>query len=136
MTRFFIRIAALLVLATPVYANIISAENAAQEAQAGTLTLIDIRTPAEWAATGVPANALTMDAYSRDFGPKLIAQLGSPPGKKVALICAVGGRSGHIIRALKAMGYQQVLDVSEGMMGSAQGSGWLAKALPVVTYQQ
>ena len=52
--------------------------------------------------------------------------------KPIALICATGGRSGQLLRALKRAGYTGYIDVSEGMLGSPLGAGWIARGLAVV----
>ncbi len=49
------------------------------------------------------------------------------------LICATGGRSGRVMRSLRQAGYSGFLDVSEGMLGSAAGPGWIAGGYPVVS---
>ena len=38
-------------------------------------------------------------------------------------------------RRLSEAGFTQIIDVPEGMLGSAAGPGWLALDLPVRTYE-
>jgi len=49
----------------------------------------------------------------------------------VALICAAGVRSSVARVLLEAEGFEHVLDIGEGMLGSGNGPGWLARGLPV-----
>jgi len=70
------------------------------------LILLDIRTP-----------QAILDAY---------------PPERIAMICAVGGRTGHVTGVLEKNGIS-VLDLSEGMMGNDRGPGWIARGLPIVT---
>jgi rhodanese-related sulfurtransferase len=51
------------------------------------------------------------------------------------LICATGGRSGSVMRRLRQSGYDGFIDVSEGMLGSRRGPGWINSGLPVVSME-
>lgn len=111
----------------------LDAETAFQRATAGELLLIDIRQPDEWAETGSPRGAQRLDLRSPDFIDQLTALANGDTSRPIALICARGGRSARTAKALTDAGFTDVLDVSEGMLGSAAGPGWLARGLPVVT---
>ncbi|WP_240790357.1 rhodanese-like domain-containing protein [Rhodobacter sp. SY28-1] len=111
----------------------LDAETAFQRAQAGNLLLIDIRQPDEWADTGSPEGAQRLDLRSPDFLDRLSELAEGDTDRPIALICATGGRSARTARALTAAGFTNVLDVSEGMLGSSAGPGWLARGLPTVT---
>ena len=39
------------------------------------------------------------------------------------------------MRSLRQAGYSGFIDVSEGMLGSARGPGWVATGLPVVNIE-
>jgi rhodanese-related sulfurtransferase len=106
----------------------ISADEAHDLARAGRIVLIDIRRPDEWARTGVPDHGVPIDMRRTDFMQAVQAAAG---GKPVALICARGVRSRKLARQFEDAGITSVIDVSEGMLGSAAGPGWLAKSLPV-----
>lgn len=95
------------------------------------LTLIDIRRPDEWAMTGIGEGAHPIDMRRRDFIEALSATVGGDRGAPIALICARGVRSARLARRLAEAGFTQVIDVPEGMLGSASGPGWLARDLPV-----
>ncbi len=95
------------------------------------LILIDIRRPDEWALTGVAAGAATLDMRDTDFVKSLDRLTAGNRAAPVALICARGVRSRRLAAKLTAAGFTSVLDVSEGMLGSAAGPGWIARGLPV-----
>ena len=62
--------------------------------------VLDVRTPAEWSATGVIPGATLIDFKSPDFAHK-IAQL--DPAKTYLVYCRTGNRSGQACQQLKAM---------------------------------
>jgi rhodanese-related sulfurtransferase len=101
------------------------------EAAAGDLLLVDIRRPDEWAATGIAEGAVPLDMRRRDFADVLRAAIGSATDRPVALICARGVRSDRLSARLTAAGFTRIVDVPEGMLGSAAGPGWLGRDLPV-----
>ena len=99
--------------------------------------LVDIRTPGERRATGVPAGAVHVPlqgedlTFNKDFVAQLSAAVGDDRRRPVALICAGGRRSQVAARLLAEQGYTSVFSVGEGMLGSNFGPGWLARRLPV-----
>lgn len=99
--------------------------------RAGRITLVDIRRPDEWDRTGVAADAVPLDMRREDFVDALLAQVGGAEDASIALICARGVRSDRMSARLADAGFTQVIDVPEGMLGSAAGPGWLARGLPV-----
>jgi rhodanese-related sulfurtransferase len=52
-------------------------------------------------------------------------------GRPIALICARGNRSSVASTALARAGYTQVYNIREGMFGSPDGPGWMARGLPM-----
>lgn len=98
----------------------------------GSLTLIDIRQPREWRATGLAEGAVPIDMRRPDFPQAVLAAANGGP---VALICAGGVRSRYMQSALEKVGLGAVIDVPEGMMGSRAGPGWLRAGLPVVAWE-
>ena len=112
---------------------ILSAPAAYEAMQTGDLILIDIRTPEEWAETGVAQGALALTMHSRDFGAKLTALFAAQPNANFGLICATGGRTSYVTSVLEKNGITGVVDVSEGMLGNSLGAGWVARDMPVVT---
>ncbi len=113
-----------------VAAGDLTAPEALEGVRSDALVLVDIRRPDEWAATGVPEGALTLDMRRADFGEALQAVVGDP-GTPIALICARGIRSRAMANQLRQDGFTHILDVPEGMLGSGAGPGWLARGLPV-----
>lgn len=104
-------------------------------ARAGEITLIDIRTPREWRQTGVPVGAMPIDMRRDDFLQALNEAVAGDLAAPVALICARGVRSARLTRALVAAGHRAIIDVPQGMLGSASGPGWIAGNLPVARWQ-
>ena len=104
-------------------------------AAAGEITLVDIRTPREWRSTGVPVGSVQIDMRREDFAEALASALNGDRSAPVALICARGGRSARMVRALSQAGFSRILDVPEGMVGSRAGPGWIASNLPVARWQ-
>ncbi|QAX29368.1 rhodanese-like domain-containing protein [Leisingera sp. NJS204] len=105
------------------------------QAQAGEITLVDIRTPQEWRASGVPVGSLQIDMRRDDFIAALQTAAGPDRALPVALICARGVRSARLTLALARAGFSNVFDVPEGMLGSGAGPGWIAANLPVARWE-
>lgn len=110
----------------------ISAPDAAAAVASGNLILVDIRRPDEWLKTGLPQGAVPLDMRRDDFPQALLVAMGGRKDQPVALICARGVRSGRISARLSEAGFTQVIDVSEGMLGSRAGPGWLRRGLPLL----
>jgi rhodanese-related sulfurtransferase len=108
-----------------------TALEADKAAQSGEILLLDIRTPDEWAETGIPSSGHAVSMHVPGFLEKLAKLNGHDRGKPVALICARGNRSAFLTEELKKRGFSQIIDVSEGMMGGQHGPGWLARGLAV-----
>ncbi|WP_375255416.1 rhodanese-like domain-containing protein [Yoonia sp.] len=96
------------------------------------IRMIDVRSRQEWAETGLADRAWAISLHEDRFPERLFAARALAEGRPVALICATGGRSGSVMRSLRQAGYSGFVDVSEGMLGSARGPGWIAAGLPVV----
>lgn len=112
--------------------GIISAITALKKTETGELLLVDIRSPQEWKETGTGTGANKISMHQPGFIAKLDALTGNDKSKPVAFICATGGRSNWLQGELVKRGYTNILDVSEGMLGSSSGPGWLKRGLPVV----
>ena len=100
------------------------------------IRLIDIRSPQEWRMTGVAKGAWPISMHERAFEKRLFAARTLADNRQIALICATGGRTAAVMRALARAKYTGFVDVSEGMLGSKAGPGWVAAGLPVVTLDQ
>ncbi len=101
----------------------------------GEIVLVDIRTRGEWKQTGLAKPALAISMHEAGFIRNLAKALGGNRSNKIALICATGGRSAHMQRILATAGFTSVVDISEGMIGSSAGPGWLRRGLPVKAWQ-
>lgn len=129
-------IAAVLAAAPAVAAEgVLSAPQAREQAVAGQVTIVDIRTPDEWRQTGVAAGAKRVNLYV-EGGPAaflrgILDAADGDKGKPIALICRTGNRSGKAVEFLRAQGFTNVVDISEGMAGSGAGPGWLKRGLPI-----
>ena len=123
-----------LILATPAFAleGKITPVQAHQLAATNEITLIDVRRPDEWAATGSGVGAHRLDLRRRDFVSELTKLVEGDKTAPIALICARGVRSLFTARQLVKAGFTNIIDVPEGMMGSRAGPGWIKRGLPLV----
>ncbi len=112
---------------------ILSAPEAEAKLQSGEIVLIDIRSRGEWQDTGVAEGAWPVSMHEPDFGERFRAILDQVSPDKIALICATGGRTAHVVQMLRQAGIEGVADVSEGMMGNPRGAGWIARGQSVVS---
>lgn len=86
------------------------------------LTILDVRTPTEF-ATGHLPNAVNVNYAGDDFSGGLAA---IDPSKDVLVHCAVGGRSTACLKDLEAAGFRKVFHLDGGMRG------WMAVGNTVV----
>ena len=112
-----------------------SAPEVAAAIDGDAISLIDIRSRAEWAETGLAHGAWPISMHERGFDKRLFAARDLSGEKPVALICATGGGSARLLAALKRAGFAGFIDVSEGMLGSRRGPGWIARGLPMNTLE-
>lgn len=112
----------------------LSVREAHEAAKSGKLVLVDIRTPEEWADTGVPEGAIKLDMTGSAFEVRLAALKLDHPGKPIALICRTGSRSSTMQKKLAGRGWANLVDVRGGLLGNPKDKGWLAEGLPVTTY--
>ena len=113
-------------------AQVWSVEQARDALENDQMILLDIRSREEWEETGLAKGALPVSMHEDGFGANLQRVFNQFPETQIGMICAVGGRSNHVITLLKQNGITDVVDVSEGMIGNQRGAGWIAKGLPVV----
>ncbi len=118
-------------IAATVQERDLTAPEALAAAQAGEILLIDIRRPDEWARTGIGQGAVALDMRREDFTEALLELTGGATDTPVALICMRGVRSSRMTNRLTETGFTNIIDVPEGMLGSAAGPGWLERDLPV-----
>lgn len=128
----------LLILITPsahAGGSIMSPEQAHRAIKDGTLTLIDVRSPAEWRRTGLAKGAVPITMHNKKgmnaFLREILNHLKGDQSKPIAMICATGVRS-HFIRQFLALnGFSNVSEVPVGMLGRTNEPGWIAQGLPV-----
>ena len=112
------------------YNGIKSAATTHKLAKANALKLIDIRRPSEWRQTGVGQSAHKISMHQSGFLQQVLALVEGDRSQPIALICARGNRSAWMKDQLNARGFTNVTNVSEGMLGSQAGPGWLKRNLP------
>lgn len=100
----------------------VSLDTARAAHEAGRVTLIDIREPAEH-ATGVAAGAQLLPM--RQLAARL-SEIPTDPSRPVLLICNTQNRSRAVQQALKERGYHHVQYVNGGM------SEWARRGWPLV----
>jgi rhodanese-related sulfurtransferase len=109
----------------------LSAREAYQRAQAGQLTIVDIRRPEEWRETGVVPGAARIDMRRPDFGQAVLKTVQGNPNAPIGIICRTGNRTTQMQKAMLDAGFTQVYNIREGMAGGPAGPGWLRQGLPV-----
>lgn len=114
----------------------LTAQQALDGVDEGSLILVDVRRPEEWQQTGVAKGAWLLDMTHEQFGPRLLAVLDRNPAHRVAIICRTGNRTGYLMSVLAKNKISGVLNVAEGMAGGPNGKGWIPSRLPVVTAQE
>ncbi len=115
--------------------GVITADAAAERAAAGEILVIDVRSPREWRQTGVPKGSRRVTIHDPGGLPGFVeavkVALGGDLKRPIAVICATGNRSTLAQRLLTKAGFTRVLNIKEGMLGGANGPGWLPRGLPV-----
>lgn len=109
-----------------------SADEAYDALLADSARVIDVRSRGEWLETGIGAGVWPISMHEDRFPDRLFAAKALAGSRKVGLICATGGRSASLLRALRQARHDGYVDISEGMLGSRRGPGWLAAGLPLV----
>ena len=113
----------------------IDPRTAYEEASKGELVLVDVRNPNEWMKTGIPEPAVPISLQDPQFLNKLEEATGGDRNKKVAFICASGGRSAQVTQAVPQYGWKNAVNVAGGVTGSRTQAGWLQLGLPTKPYQ-
>jgi rhodanese-related sulfurtransferase len=115
--------------------GVITADAAAERAAAGEILVIDVRSPREWRQTGVAKGSRRVTIHDPGGLPGFVeavkVALGGDLKRPIAVICATGNRSTLAQRLLAKAGFTRVLNIKEGMLGGANGPGWLPRGLPV-----
>ena len=113
----------------------LSAPEAFAQVEAGKLTLIDIRRPEEWRQTGVAKDARRINMEHPDgliaFLRQIAVEVKGDGNAPIGLICRTGNRTTQIQKIMQEVGFTNVYNIKEGMVGSGAGPGWIARGLPV-----
>jgi rhodanese-related sulfurtransferase len=95
----------------------LTVDDVAAELESGDAVVVDLREPAELAATGkIPGSVHVprgmLEFHADPSSPYHLAQL--DPSKRVILHCAAGGRSALAAATLKDMGYERAAHLDGG----------------------
>ncbi len=110
----------------------LSVRETSEAVAAKRIVLVDIRSPDEWADTGLPRGAIPLDADGAAFEPRLAGVRLDNPGKRIALIDRTGAQAVAVAQKLAGRGWRELAAVRGGMLGPG---GWLGEKLPVVAYR-
>lgn len=94
------------------------AEFAAALKRPGT-TILDVRTPAEFAAGHLPG-AVNIDVTAPDFASRVAAL---PPGAPYAVYCRSGSRSAAAVQQMTQAGFTQTFDLGGGITDWKRAGG-------------
>lgn len=126
--NFFLRIACTLclLLALPlsaIAATDTSPADIAKQLQQGPVwTILDVRTPAEF-ATGHVQNARNIDALDASFATNIAAL---PRDATYMVYCRTARRSAKAVATMESMGFTHIIHMKDGIVG------WKKSKLPVV----
>ncbi|MGX5734691.1 rhodanese-like domain-containing protein [Bosea thiooxidans] len=109
----------------------LSARETFEALQAKRIVLIDIRSADEWADTGLPQDAIPLDADAPAFEVRLAGVRLDNPGKRIVLIDRTGAQAVAVTQKLAGRGWRDLAAMRGGMLGPG---GWLAEKLPVTAY--
>ena len=118
-------------------ANELSAIDAAKE-MSNNLIIIDVRNKEDWKETGIIPNSLLIQMLSagrtirKEYISELLIALGEDKDIKAAIICHSGGRSSATVELLKNEGFNNIFNISEGMVGNGSTTGWINRNLPLI----
>ncbi len=99
--------------------HVLTAPEALRQVEAGTLVLIDVRSPGEWRETGLPHGAVAISIHDPRGRDGFVEKVGRTvsTGHRAATICATGIRSERARSWLLGAGFQAVFNIREGMLG-------------------
>ena len=129
----------LLIILIPVYslASEISVIDAEKELK-NNLIVIDVRNVEEWKETGIIPNSKLIQMLSpqgtirENFITELLTTLGDDKNIKAAIICRSGRRSLATVALLKEQGFNNIFNITDGIMGDGKTTGWKNENLPLV----
>ena len=89
--------------------------------------LVDVRTPAEFAETGIPQGAKALPVQAADFADQLKGFANNKLDKPVIFICRSGNRAKTAAQIAGQVGFEKIYVVQGGVPGP---NGWVARGLP------
>ena len=134
---YFIAVLLALIFSFHSLANEITAIKAAENMKNG-LIVIDVRNKEEWTETGIIPNSILIQMLStgrtirKEYISDLLTALGDDKDINVAIICHSGGRSSATVSMLQDKGFNNIFNISEGMVGNGSTTGWVNRNLPVI----
>ena len=137
MKKIFLIAISLFIICFSSIANELSAINASKEMN-NNLIIIDVRNKEEWKETGIIPNSILIQMLSsgrtirKEYISELLAALGEDKDIKAAIICHSGGRSSATVELLKNEGFNNIFNISEGMVGNGSTTGWINRNLPLI----
>ncbi len=102
--------------------GVLPAQLFAQKLEDPNITLIDLRTPAELAKTGIIKGAVNIDFEAGGVEEKFATYKKDSP---ILVYCASGGRSHEAYLILQKMGFSKVYDLNGGI------NAWISQEMPV-----
>jgi rhodanese-related sulfurtransferase len=115
--------------------GVMTASEAHEAQKKGEIILVDVRTPNEWAKTGIGEGVHAISAADPNFLARLEELAAGDKSRKIGFICATGARSGQVAQILRQYGWENVVNVHDGMMGNRTAPGWIRSGLPVVPWR-
>lgn len=99
----------------PAY-GLVTPQQAADLANRDDVTVLDVRTPEEF-ADGHIDGAVLIDFYADDFADQVAAL---DPSAEYVVYCRSGNRSGQAVGLMRQLGFDQVYDMDGGVIAYAQ----------------
>ena len=90
----------------------------------GSVLLIDVRQPEEWADTGKPLGSVGISLGDKAFVDKVKSAINEKLDTAIAVSCRTGGRSSEAAKRLRSAGLTNIRNVEGGILA------WLAANLP------
>jgi len=109
----------------PSYYNWVTVDAANKLLENNQVLMIDVRTKAEWEATGIPFGSHCVELQNPDFLKEISKLCDGDKTTGIALSCLSGHRSKKATRQLKSAGYNNLVCVEGGIIE------WTAQNLPV-----
>jgi rhodanese-related sulfurtransferase len=106
-------------MAAPAFAEpgALPADSAWQMVQRGEMVVLDVRTPTEWAMTGLPRDSHGINVKDRDFIAQARGAVLGDLDHPIAVICRTGQRSSEAATALEKLGSHMSSTLRKACLG-------------------